>query len=215
MRNFILVLAFIIEGTLIGTAQGPDCDRYYIFDLRDSTINSDPVVVFKMYTDINTANNGSYTSLSFVHQNGDTLNPRPNYSFSTPVANTTYDTLEYVVYLNQGFTRFPADFNGILLMEVPYCEIPYNHALVSIPDTDRKEITIEVFPNPTSGQVLILNKSNIKITSIEMYAASGKLIRSKSNHFDEIRTHELNAGVYYIRVYAGSHLMATKRIIKN
>ena len=117
-----------------------ECDRYYIFDLRDSVINASPVVVFKMYTDTNTANAGSYTSLCFIDQNSDTLNPRPVFAYNTPVANTPYDTMEYVLYYDNGFTSFPANFNGILLMEIPYCEIPYNHTILSTPDLPIQDI---------------------------------------------------------------------------
>lgn len=179
--EIITLLSFLTIGyTQVGISQIFECDRYYISNLRDSTINSDPVIIFNMFTDTNTTSSAGYTSLSFINQNGGTLNPRPNYSFTPPVANTPYDTMEYVLYLDNGLTSFPVNFNGILLMEVPYCEIPYNHTVLSIGIESTKDIDIQIFPNPTSEQILISNKSNFEITSIELYNSTGKLLFIKS-----------------------------------
>lgn len=192
-----------------------ECDRYYIFDLRDSIINSDPVVYFKMYTDTNTVNLGTYTSLCFIDQNSDTLNPRPNYSFSTPVVGTTSDTMEYILYFDNGFTSFPDNFNGILLMEVPYCEIPYKHRSISTPIENIENSPIQLYPNPSSERVIVSNKSGIKITSIVLYNSTGKLMRIESFKFDEVNISNLESGIYYIKIYSNNKEIATEIIIKN
>lgn len=215
MKNIILLLTIFLGFTKIGISQVLECDDYYIFDLRDSTINSDPVIVFKMYTDTNTANNGSYTSLCFIHENGDTLNPRPVFANNTPIANTPYDTMEYVLYLDNGFTSFPPNFNGILLMEVPYCEIPYNHTSISTPIENIKNSPIQLFPNPSSERVIVSNTSGIHITSIELYNSTGKLMRIESFKFDEVSISNLGPGIYFFKIYANNKEIATEKIIKH
>lgn len=213
--RIVLFLFLIVCTPKSVIAQVLECDRYYIFDLRDSMINSDPVVYFKMYTDTNTTNLGSYTSLSFVDQNSDTLNPRPNYAFTTPVANTLSDTVEYILYLNEGLTSFPTDFDGILLMEVPFCEIAYRHPSATTFIGDLEKPSIQIFPNPSSDRVTISNISGVEITSIDLYNSTGKLILSETLNFDQLNMSHLESGIYYIKVYAGKKEFAIEKIVKN
>lgn len=192
-----------------------ECDRYYIFDLRDSTINSSNVVVFKMYTDTNTTNLGTYTSLCFVDQNSDTLNQFPFFAYELPIVNTPYDTMEYVLYYDNGFTNFPANFDGILLATVPYCEIPYDHTSISTPIEKIENPVIQIFPNPSAERVRILNKPGIKITSIKLYDSIGRLIRVESFNFDEINISNLESGIYLIKVYSNDKEIAREKLIKS
>jgi len=215
MKNIVLLLTIIVGLTKIGFSQALECDRYYISDVRDSTINVSSVVVFSMFTDKNTTSLGSYTSLCFINQNGDTLNPRPNFSNYTPVANTPDATRQYVLYFDSGFTNFPPDFDGILLMEVPYCEIPYNHRNPATPVKGINDHDIQIFPNPASEKVLITNRSNIEITSVELYNAAGMLLQIRFYDVDEIAISDLASGVYYVKVYADSKLVTTRKIVRN
>ncbi|MEQ8559906.1 MAG: hypothetical protein RID18_00225 [Cytophagales bacterium] len=126
-----------------------------------------------MHTDTNTMNLGSYTSLSFIDQNSDTLNQYPFYSCNLPVANTPSDTLEYVLWCDNGFTRFPSNFDGILLATVPYCEIPYNYTILSTPNLTVQDISIRIFPNPFTNEIEIINETQTKLTEIKIYDSAG------------------------------------------
>lgn len=214
MMRLTLFLLLIMVLPKSGLSQ-VDCDRYYIFDLRDSTINASPVVVFKMYTDTNTANLGSYTSLCFVDQNSDTLNQRPFYAYSTPVANTPFDTMEYVLYYDNGFTSFPANFNGILLMEVPYCEIPYNNIIQSTPDLPIEDIGIKIFPNPFANEIQIINETQTKLTEIRIYDIVGSLILTEDHDFSIINTYSLKRGIYIVKFLSDGKEIGTRRMVKN
>jgi hypothetical protein len=130
------------------------------------------------------------------------------------MANTAADSLEYILYLNAGITSFPNNFNHIRLMEVPSCEIPYNHTAVSISEESSQDIDIQIFPNPISNQSLISNPFPVKITSIELDNVTGKLIRVESYNFDIIKTNRLKSGIYYLKVYADKKGLTTKKIIK-
>lgn len=192
-----------------------ECDRYYIFDLRDSIINSSPVVVFKIYTDTNTTNLGTYTSLCFIDQNSDTLNQHPFYSYELPIANTPYDTMEYVLYYDNGFTSFPANFDGILLMEVPDCEIPYNNTILSTPNLTIQDIGIRVFPNPFTNEIQIINETQTKLTEIKIYDSVGSLILTEDQNLNRIKMDSAKKGFYFMKFFSNEKEIGTKKIIKN
>ncbi len=211
--RWILLLLLMAVLPKPGMAQ-LECDRYYIFDLRDSVINNSPVVVFKMYTDTNTANAGTYTSLCFIDQNTDTLNQRPFFAYSTPVANSPFDTMEYVLYYDNGFTSFPANFNGILLMEVPYCEIPYQRTVLSAPELPVQDIAIRLSPNPFTDEIQITNESQTKLTEIRIYDLTGSLVLTEASHFHHIPTHSLEKGIYFVRLLSDGEEIGTRKMIK-
>jgi len=210
---FILVIVLFSK---VGSSQIFECENYYILEVRDTIINSiNQAVVFKMYTDSNTVNNGHYSSLAFVDQNLDTLTKHPNYIFELPVINTQYDTIEYVLEFENGFTSFPANFNGVLLIDAPHCELPYNQLLTptrSFINVDNEPLIF--FPNPSSERVILSNKSGINITSIELYDSMGKLLRFESSNFDEIDMTGLESGVYHFKVYSSNNEVISNRIIK-
>ena len=213
--KIVMFALFMIISIKSGVSQIFEYDRYYIFDLRDSFINSDPVVIFKMWTDTNTVNNGSYTSLCFINQNSDTLNTRPNYTFNLPIANTPYDTMEYIMYYDNGFTSFPTNFNGILLMEVPYGEIPYNNTILSTPNLSIHDIDIKIFPNPFTNEIKIINETKIKLTEIRVYDAVGSLILSEDQNFKLIKMNSVKKGIYFIKFFSNGKEISTKKMIKN
>jgi hypothetical protein len=59
MKIITLELLVILGFAKTWMSQVLECDRYCISDLRDSTINADPVFVLTMSTDTNTANLGT------------------------------------------------------------------------------------------------------------------------------------------------------------
>lgn len=209
-----LVLLLIIALPKFGISQF-ECDRYYIFDLRDSIINSSPVVVFKMYTDTNTMNLGSYTSLCFIDQNSDTLNQYPFYSYSLPVANTPSHTLEYVLWYDNGFTSFPASFDGILLATVPYCEIPYKNKILSTSNLTGQDFSIRIFPNPFTNEIRIINETQTKLTKIRIYDSLGALILTEDHNLERVKMHSVKNGVYILKLFSNGKEIVTKKIIKN
>lgn len=213
--KIVLFLLAIVVLPKSGISQALECDRYYIFDLRDSIINSSPVVVFKMYTDTNTTNLGSYTSLCFIDQNSDTLNQRPVYAFDLPIANSPFDTMEYVLWYDNGFTSFPANFNGILLMEAPNCAVPFNNTILSTPNLAVQDIGIQIFPNPFTNAIQIINESQTKLTEIKIYDTVGSLILTEDQNFNVINLHSVRKGVYIMKFISDGKEIGTKKMVKN
>lgn len=168
-----------------------------------------------MHTDTNTMNLGSYTSLSFIDQNSDTLNQYPFYSCNLPVANTPSDTLEYVLWCDNGFTRFPSNFDGILLATVPYCEIPYNYTILSTPNLTVQDISIRIFPNPFTNEIEIINETQTKLTEIKIYDSAGAQILTQDQNLTKVKMHSAKKGVYILKFFSNDKEIGKKKIIKN
>lgn len=210
-----LFLLLIIVLPKFGMSQIFECDRYYISNLGDSVINSNPVVYFKMHTDTNTVEYLPYASLRFISQNGDTINPRMFNGYSFPIANTPYDTIEYILFFDNEFTSFPANFNGTLLMEAPNCEIPYNNTILSTPNLPVQDIGIRVFPNPFTNEIQIINETQTKLTEIKIYDTVGSLILTEDQNFNIIEIHSVKKGVYIMKFFSDGKEIGTKKMIKN
>ncbi|NOX47415.1 MAG: T9SS type A sorting domain-containing protein [Chlorobi bacterium] len=75
-----------------------------------------------------------------------------------------------------------------------------------------KNISLEVFPNPSSNLVNI--KSDIQINSIKIYNYAGQLIWDKKTDagFYEINTSQFEAGIYFFRIEIGKGVVS-KRIV--
>ncbi|WP_379965201.1 T9SS type A sorting domain-containing protein [Epilithonimonas sp. UC225_85] len=73
-------------------------------------------------------------------------------------------------------------------------------------------INFRIYPNPTSD---ILNiQTEQKISKIEIFDTSGKLLKSNSGNEKNIRVSELTKGLYLIKIYADKNVINSK-FIKN
>jgi|GEM_PF-1564432 len=77
---------------------------------------------------------------------------------------------------------------------------------------EAKTFVTVIYPNPTSD---ILNiQTDQKISKIEIYDTSGKLLKSNSGNEKNIKVSELAKGLYLIKIYSDNHIINYK-FIKN
>ncbi len=82
-------------------------------------------------------------------------------------------------------------------------------------DEDVKNLTLEVRPNPFLDQLLVNYPS--ELTSIELFNATGQLIRSEAGSFLNqitIMTGDLTAGIYYLRAIDLNGQIHTEKVVK-
>jgi len=89
--------------------------------------------------------------------------------------------------------------------------------ILSIGDQAFTNQTIVLFPNPTSGEVTILNKSNIELKSAVISDVNGRIIRSVDLSTMEnqsvISLNDFATGLYFVQIHA-ANASIVKRIVK-
>ena len=171
MKQVLLLL--LIGTTTMSTAQVFECDRYTLYDLKDTIKGENPAVYlavyFKLTTDTNTLNTG-YTDLYFVDQNHDTLNVYNWWGSWLPSSNNIpNDTMEYVIPYKDGITTFPTNFDGHLVMRNPDCLLAFNYASMSVHQSDDFLASLSVFPNPASTELFInYRTTNAPLSYLEL-----------------------------------------------
>lgn len=90
--------------------------------------------------------------------------------------------------------------------------------ILSIGDQAFTNQTIVLFPNPTSGEVTILNKSNVELQSAVITDVNGRIIRSVDLSTMEnqsvISLNDFATGLYFIQIHAANDASIVKRIVK-
>ncbi|MEX1190023.1 MAG: T9SS type A sorting domain-containing protein, partial [Bacteroidia bacterium] len=74
---------------------------------------------------------------------------------------------------------------------------------------------VEVYPNPTSGDITVISKKELK--SIELMSSLGQIIKrySFSNEFEVKLSLPLESGIYFIRIETETGLMHFKILNSN
>jgi hypothetical protein len=115
-------------------------------------------------------------------------------------------------YLNFEFCRQIARMNFVLLDHYAGINLP-----LSIKQDDKKrDLLVNVFPNPTKGELRITNHE-LRVENIEIFDVCGKKvsfnhhITSSSNHL--INISHLTTGVYFLRISTDQGVV-NKKIIK-
>ncbi len=80
--------------------------------------------------------------------------------------------------------------------------------------TTDKDMEVSIYPNPATEKVTIENKSNQKLTAVQVYNAVGAVVYQSDINND---THEINlsglaSGIYHIRVQADNNNWMVKKI---
>ncbi|MBT3588510.1 MAG: T9SS type A sorting domain-containing protein [Flavobacteriaceae bacterium] len=81
---------------------------------------------------------------------------------------------------------------------------------------NKQELAIELYPNPTSDVINIVNTSALQLEGFKIYDMNGRLIRevaTTNNHTQTINLSDLSSGVYMIHIY-NDQLNTVKRVIK-
>ena len=73
---------------------------------------------------------------------------------------------------------------------------------------------IKLFPNPANEKVYLITDAASQDISVEVIDALGSLQMKQSLNSDRsISTSDLNSGFYFIRIYKGTQLLSTQKII--
>lgn len=186
-----------------------------IIELSDTITSQGPSFIFKMTSDSSNCNTG-YSDFWFVDQLGDTINQYTGSGMWMPnPSDPMFDTTRYIIELKPGYSSFPPTFSGNLHVWNPSCTIPFTLVSLATNEIINSNSDIQLFPNPTSDEAHILNRSNLAITFLEVYDSNGKLIASKTKNTDYIRTDAYLIGVYYVKIYSNQKIVAVEKLIKN
>lgn len=85
--------------------------------------------------------------------------------------------------------------------------------IVTSSENKLKRFIIRVFPNPASGVINIETSNEVK--KIELLSVGGSVVKTKnSGDLSLLRTQNLNAGVYILRVYSENSVFTEKIILE-
>ena len=187
LRSYFLVLTCMIFASYLYSQTA------FITNISDNTVSV-----------INTADNKVIKTITVgirpggVSVNGDGSRVYvANYDANTvSVINTADNTV--IKAITVGFT--PTAFGNFI------SSYKQPTAVVNIENTD-----IEVYPNPTSGQI---NFSKIQVDKIEVYDNIGKLILSKDKPGNSIDISDSPSGLYNVKMQVGDKSYSAKIIKK-
>ncbi|MDL2262609.1 PKD domain-containing protein, partial [Bacteroidales bacterium OttesenSCG-928-I21] len=92
--------------------------------------------------------------------------------------------------------------------------------LVDVPNFDINNNSIEIFPNPTTGQFsIVIGEDNTKVTSIEVYDALGrkhdiKYANTETNEY-LLNMNNYPKGMYLIKIISGDSVVTKKVLLTN
>lgn len=88
--------------------------------------------------------------------------------------------------------------------------------IASVNNEGLSKYGISFFPNPVSSYLKIQNTNNIKIDRLEIYDMSGKLVfKSSAEELQNIDLKDINAGVYFVKLFHAGVVLGTEKIVKN
>jgi len=78
---------------------------------------------------------------------------------------------------------------------------------------NRKEKKIELYPNPSSGIIHIVNKASKKIKSIKIFSVCGELQMIFYGNSSKLDLNNLSPGVYFIKITTSKNTRIFDKII--
>ena len=70
---------------------------------------------------------------------------------------------------------------------------------------------VQMFPNPVQHYLTV--RSNLPITSVQVYSLLGELIKDVRGNFNKIDLRQLNSGIYMVKIHSDKYSV-TKKLIK-
>ncbi|MFK5855716.1 MAG: T9SS type A sorting domain-containing protein [Bacteroidota bacterium] len=141
-----------------------------------------------------------------------------NYDYNYTISECYFPTyVSYPVeYINQ-MNNKPTDF--VILNEKDgelYEEnrIIYHYSDLNTGVPESTDKNIEVYPNPTSGQLRLINENNIKLKEITIYNSSGQKVLQKNEVPNIMNLSSLDQGIYFIEFLTEKTVIRKKIIIK-
>jgi len=96
-------------------------------------------------------------------------------------------------------------------------EYYYSKVFPTKVDPIKSNLSVKVFPNPTTNKISIVTSAQYKNATLEMFTISGKLVFTKtltSNDSKEIDVSSLNSGLYIYRIETNNRSGIDKLLIK-
>ncbi|MEO1262833.1 MAG: T9SS type A sorting domain-containing protein [Bacteroidota bacterium] len=93
-----------------------------------------------------------------------------------------------------------------------HIEITDKNAMTDASELVDSDIDINVFPNPTSGNIYIESTKVTQFESIKIYNTNGTLVSTHTGNTIDMRP--MPSGIYILRVTAGDNSSVVKRIVK-
>lgn len=109
---------------------------------------------------------------------------------------------------------------GIIKIDSTYCDTTEQYCrdvLTEIKTENRNTQSFELYPNPARGEVFIdLTNPSETIYRVKMFEVSGRLIKEvvlASGEKNSVSLTDVNAGIYFVSLYAEQRCVATKKIV--
>lgn len=84
---------------------------------------------------------------------------------------------------------------------------------IEAPLRESDDLGIGIYPNPATNRLTIQNNENIKISSITIMDATGKLIKQYNSSKSHIDISDIEQGVYFVKLIGGGKVLTKKIII--
>jgi Secretion system C-terminal sorting domain/Leucine Rich repeats (2 copies) len=192
--------------TSLDLSNCPNLETIYLTKNQISTLNIDNVNYVKtFYCDDNlltTLNVDSMFNLQLLYCKNNLLT-------SLSVKNDIID--EFIDFSgNPGLISICCDANEVVYMKNQCLLNDYNATVVNSDCGGTESSRIAMYPNPVND-VLHLD-SNKKITKIEIFAMNGLMVMNNELVSDVVNLHQLQAGMYIIKVFTDKEVKNMKFI---
>lgn len=121
---------------------------------------------------------------------------------------------------NAAFVEGEPSTNGVILLPPRSISTIYNgNGIVNavVNPSELNENSIEVYPNPASDMIKILNSSDVKCDKVEIFNLTGSAVISKilmqNTTENTVMINELPRGVYLVKISNRGTNLATKKLV--
>ena len=94
---------------------------------------------------------------------------------------------------------------------------PYYFINVNTLETEeitKTDLSISIFPNPTSDKIFINAAENIEIEKVEVFSVSGEKIATHKSNLDFVSLKNQPDGVYIVGIQTSNNRTAYRKIVK-
>ena len=215
MKKIILLILFItvslkmsaieIENISVSTISNQEINiRLNTMDLYTYSYNS---------YQYNITNNSITLDVCYIPGAGAAISYLEN-NFQIPLDNTivaNYSLIVRVYYIN--LTSFICDYQTISDTENLLFSTPLSGTVSLSTSTIINESNISIlYPNPTNG-ILIYNE-HIRIENIDIYDSLGKLTNKIKKFENKLDLHNLEDGIYFIKIQIKNKIFTEKILLR-
>ncbi|WP_379968726.1 T9SS type A sorting domain-containing protein [Epilithonimonas sp. UC225_85] len=123
-----------------------------------------------------------------------------------------YDTGEGVIGESVAMGGNTFDWFQLINVEALY-ELEAECDFLNVADTNFKS-KVDIYPNPAQDYFEYKNLETMKILSVNIYDASGKVVKTLTGNQSKVNVSDLEKGVYIIKTKTSSNITLTNKLIK-